>query len=134
MSEPWYTVKCLFHHPDLNHPGDDFLYEERLTLWKAESFEEAHRMAEEEARRYASENNCVFVKSTDSFHLFEEEIVAGGEIYSTMRGSNLQPDAYFRTFCVTNRDRLLPLRPPQKDLKAGQPDGTDNSGASPLRV
>jgi hypothetical protein len=110
MKEPWYSVKCLFHHPTRKADGEDFLYEERVTLWKAESFEEAHRMAEEEARRYAAEAKCVFVASTDSFHLFEEELSAGAEVYSSMRGSNLQPTAYRKTFCVTARDRLKPLQ------------------------
>jgi len=46
MEEPWYSVKCLFHHPRLNDRGDDYLYEERITLWKVETFEEAHAHAE----------------------------------------------------------------------------------------
>jgi hypothetical protein len=114
MSEPWYSVKCLFHHPTRKAAGEDFLYEERITLWKASSFEEAHRLAEEEARQYASEAKCVFVASTDSFHLFEEELSVGTEAYSMMRGSNLQPAAYRKTFCVTARDRLKPLHTDEK--------------------
>ena len=110
MSEPWYSVKCLFHHPTRKADGEDFLYEERVTLWRAESFEAAHRLAEEEARHYATESKCVFVASTDSFHLFEEEILSGAEVYSSMRGSNLQPGIYRKTFCVTDRDRLKSLQ------------------------
>lgn len=110
MSEPWYSVKCLFHHPARKVEGEDFLYEERITLWKAESFEEAHRLAEEEARQYATESHCVFVASTDSFHLFDEEIAQGVEVYSTMRGSNMSPATYRKTFCVTARDRIKPLQ------------------------
>jgi hypothetical protein len=65
MSEPWYSVKCLFHHPKRKSGDEDFLYEERITLWKASSFEEAHRLAEIEAHQYAMEAKCVFVASTD---------------------------------------------------------------------
>jgi len=115
MNESWYSVKCLFHHPKLNDRGDDFLYEERITLWKAASFEEAHGFAEKEAHIYAKENSCIFIKSTDSFHLFDAEIIQGVEIYSTMRGSNLVPELYSKTFCVTERDRLLPLHPSGKN-------------------
>ena len=113
MNEPWYTVKCLFYHPTRRSAGDDFLYEERVTLWRAESFQEAHGLAEEEARQYAEEAKCVFVKSTDSFHLFDQEVGSGVEVYSAMRGSNLRPDYYEKTFCVTSGDRLMPLREPQ---------------------
>jgi hypothetical protein len=110
MNEPWYSVRCLFHHPTRQKPGEDFLYEERITLWRAPSFQEAHRLAEEEARQYAIEADCVFVDSTDSFHLFDEEISQGSEIYSVMRGSNMQPPVYKSTFCITDRDRAKPLK------------------------
>ena len=109
MSEPWYTVKCLFDHPDRKSDGESFLYEERITLWRASSFEEAHRLAEEEGRRYASEAGCVFLGSTDSFHLFDDDVAQGTEIYSAMRGSNLEPSVYRQKFCLTARDRAKPL-------------------------
>jgi hypothetical protein len=114
MSAPWYSVKCLFHHPTRKAADEDFLYEERITLWRASSFEEAHRLAEEEARQYASEAKCVFVASTDSFHLCDGELSPGTEAYSAMRGSNLQPATYRSTFCVTSRDRLKPLHSDEK--------------------
>ncbi|MBI5381955.1 MAG: DUF4288 domain-containing protein [Opitutae bacterium] len=114
-SEPWYAVKCLFHHPTRKAEDEDFLYEERITLWKAPSFVEAHRMADEEASLYAKEAKCVFVKSTDSFHLFDQEVGSGIEVYSTMRGSNLRPEYYEKTFCITARDRLKPLRETKKE-------------------
>lgn len=112
MNNDLYSVRCLFCHPTRKSEDEDFLYEERITLWRAESFEEAHRMAEKEARQYAEEAKCSFLKSTDSFHLFERAMESGIEVFSTMRGSNLQPQNYERTFCVTGRDRLKPLYGP----------------------
>ena len=109
MKASWYSVKCLFHHPTRKSDGEAFLYEERVTLWSAASFEEAHRLAEKEGRQYAKEAGCVFVASTDSFQLFDDELSPGVEVYSSMRGSNLQPSDYRVTFCVTARDRLKPL-------------------------
>jgi hypothetical protein len=105
MNQPWYTVKCLFHHPTRKAEGEAYLFEERVTLWKADTFEAAHRLAEAEAREYASEANCVFVASTDSFHLFDRIVKQGTEVYSIMRGSNLKPNVYRDTFCITKRDR-----------------------------
>lgn len=98
MRQPWYSVRCLFHHPSRKNDGEAYLYEERTTIWKAASFDEAHRLAEEEARKYAEEANCVFIGSADSFHLFDESISEGVEIFSVMRGSNFDPDAYKDTF------------------------------------
>ncbi len=109
MTEPWYSVKCLFDHPTRAKEGEDHLYEERITLWRASSFEEAHRLAEQEARRYAAEVNCLFIGSTDSFHLFDDDISHGCELYSVMRGSNMTPSIYRSTFCITKRDRAKPL-------------------------
>jgi len=128
MNEPWYSVKCLFHHPDRKAAGEGFLYEERITLWKTASFEEAHRLAEEEARQYAAEAGCVFVDSTDSFHLFDEEVSQGTEVFSIMRGSNLQPRDYKYTFCLTERDRTKPLKEPI------QPPQTTTGSSAPDRV
>jgi hypothetical protein len=110
MNEPWYTVKCLFHHPTRKAEEELYLFEERTTLWKADSFEEAHRLAEDEARVYASEAHCVFVASTDSFHLFDSTVKQGTEVYSTMRGSNMEPSVYRNTFCITKRDRAGALK------------------------
>jgi hypothetical protein len=47
MTEPWYSVRCLFHDQDRA------LYEQRITLWQAESFEHAIEQAEREANEYA---------------------------------------------------------------------------------
>ena len=49
MSEPWYSVKCLFFHPTRAREGEDYLYEERITLWRASTFEEAHALALKQA-------------------------------------------------------------------------------------
>ena len=109
MSVHWYSVKCLFHHPTRRALDERYLYEERITLWKANSIEEAHAKAEAEARRYAAEAACHFVDSTDSFLLEGESLDSGSEVYSIMRGSNFDPDQYQRTFCITDLERAKPL-------------------------
>ncbi|RYD35820.1 MAG: hypothetical protein EOP85_18725 [Verrucomicrobiaceae bacterium] len=107
MNEPvkWYSVKCLLHHPTRVRVGETYLYEERITVWKASSFEEAEEKAKVEAQQYAAEADAVLVGPTDSFHLFDEQLVEGTEVYSTMRGSNFEPDSYENTFCITWGDR-----------------------------
>ncbi|RYD25740.1 MAG: hypothetical protein EOP87_23895 [Verrucomicrobiaceae bacterium] len=105
--EEWYSVKCLLHHPTRAKDGDMYLYEERVTVWKATSHREAEEKARVEASTYAVEADAVLVNPTDSFCLFDGELGEGTEVYSLMRGSNLTPDFYENTFCVTSRDRMM---------------------------
>jgi hypothetical protein len=77
-----------------------------ITLWKATTFEEAHKLAWEEARTYAAEAKCIFLERSDAFHLFDDKIMVGTELYSTMRGSNFKPEQYISTFIETKRDRI----------------------------
>ena len=102
--EPWFAVKCLFSHPNRANESDGNLYEERITIWHASTFEEAFALAEAEAREYASDD-CVFIRATDSFHLFDESVGQGSEVWSVMRGSHMDAELYAKTFCTTPRDR-----------------------------
>ncbi len=101
----WIAVRCLFSHPTRASDAELNLYEERITLWKARSFKEAYAMADADALVYAAEANCIFIRSTDAFHLFENDIRSGAEVWSTMRGSGMSPELYIVTFCDTPRDR-----------------------------
>lgn len=47
----WYTARCLFRIPDEDPESDEFWYEERLTLWQAQSHAEASALAKAEATR-----------------------------------------------------------------------------------
>ena len=102
--EPWFAVKCLFSHPSRANETDGNLYEERITLWRVSTFEEAFSLAEAEAREYASDD-CIFVRATDCFHLFDESVGHGSEVWSVMRGSHFDAETYAQTFCATSRDR-----------------------------
>jgi hypothetical protein len=103
--QPWFAVKCLFSHPARADASERFLYEERITLWRASSFQEAFALAEAEAAEYARSSTCTFVRATDSFHLFEDSVSHGSEVWSVMRGSGMEPELYAETFCATPRDR-----------------------------
>lgn len=112
--QPWYAVRCLFSHPTRTKDGDGTLYEERITLWKCDAWQEAYLKAEKEAKEYAEEENCIFIKATDSFHLFDRELKEGTESWSTMRGSFLDSETYENTFCSTSRDRAHDITIEQK--------------------
>ena len=101
----WIAVRCLFSHPTRASDSELNLYEERITVWRAGSFKEAYAMADADALVYAAEEDCIFIRSTDAFHLFEKNIRSGAEVWSTMRGSGMTPELYITTFCDTPRDR-----------------------------
>ena len=46
----WYTVRCLFG----SARGEGYSYEERMTLWCTDSFDNAISLAETEAATYAA--------------------------------------------------------------------------------
>ena len=97
-------MKCLFSPPNRASDANGNLYEERLTIWQASTFEEAFALAEVEARAYATDD-CQFVRAAQSFHLFDESAGHGSKVWSVMRGSHMELELYIATFCTTPRDR-----------------------------
>ena len=89
------------------------LYEERITLWKSGTWEEAFRLAKEEALSYADDCDAKFIETTDSFHLFEKNPGHGSEVWSLMRDSFLAEETYLNAFCCTNRDRATQFVEPE---------------------
>ena len=96
--QPWFSVRCHFA---LNDDGP-FDYEERITLWRADSAEEAIESAENEACRYADSLGYRYLNACSSYHLFDTGFaVEGKEIYSEMRQSKLNSDAYLDRYFFT---------------------------------
>lgn len=99
MSEPWYSVRCLFHNPDQG------LYEERITLWQADSFDHAIEQAELEANEYAEILDLRYVGLAQAYHLGEDTIASGSEVFSLCRDSDLEANAYIDAFFDTGNER-----------------------------
>ncbi len=102
--EPWYGVRTLYRFP----PGtadSSVLYEERVVVFKARSMEAAISLAEIEGRTYAQENQCEYLEYVLAFHIFASVLGAGTEVFSLMRDSALEPDAYIDTFFDTGAER-----------------------------
>jgi hypothetical protein len=114
----WFSVRCIFR-------GDDDTptsYEERITVWRAMSFEEAIALAEAEAGDYAELVGSRYLGLAQAYHLFDE-IGHGVEVYSLIRDSNLPPDAYLSTFFDTRWERQGTLGAPPADQPV-QPEST----------
>lgn len=76
-------------------PGQNekYLYEERITLWKAESLDAAIELAEQEAKSYARDGD-EFLGFSQGFALPEPIAAHGAEVFSLLRESNLEPEEY----------------------------------------
>jgi hypothetical protein len=119
----WFAVRCVFRSgwpepsPD-DPPGHD--YEERITLWRASSAEEAIAKAEAEAQDYAStieEAPSEFLGLSQSYELFDNP-EDGAEVFSLIRRSVLNPEDYLTAFFDTGDER-------QADTSDGSSRGTD---------
>jgi hypothetical protein len=94
----WYSAKCIFRHSETKARRQ--IYEERIILLRAESFEAAIIKAEKEAAQYCrNSDDCEYAGFVDVFKLDEEEKLADkSEIFSTMRTDDLSPGDYLERF------------------------------------
>ena len=82
------------------------LYEERITLWSAESLGEAIDLAESEAKECAG-NDAECLGLFQGFWLFDDLTLTtqGIEAFSLLRESDLEPKEYLDTFFDTGSER-----------------------------
>ncbi|SCL69485.1 hypothetical protein GA0070606_5096 [Micromonospora citrea] len=101
----WYAVRSVFQYGN----AAPHVYEERITIWRASSFDAAVVMAEAEAAEYTEGVDRVHLGFAQVHHLSAEP-GHGAEIYSLMRDSNLPADAYLDRFFDTGDERqgILP--------------------------
>ena len=103
-AEPWFSVRCILAFTD----DASTLYEERVTLWRASSFEEAIERAEREAREYVGGLDGEYVGLAQAYHLADEHLEDGSEVFSMMRESELTAAAYITQFFDTGRENNGP--------------------------
>jgi hypothetical protein len=93
----WYSAKCIFRY--LETDARRQMYEERIILLRADSFEAALVKAEREARRYCKNlDDYEYTGFTDVFKLFDETLADKTEIFSSMRASDLSTGEYLERF------------------------------------
>jgi hypothetical protein len=97
----WYTVRCVFRRTSWE--GRPF--EERITLWRAESLDDAIELAEREARTYADETGVEYLLFSQAYQLSDgAEPGNGTEVFSLLRDSELAPRNYIDTVFSTGRE------------------------------
>ncbi|MGV9264961.1 hypothetical protein ACWDRR_09890 [Kitasatospora sp. NPDC003701] len=98
----WYAVRCVFHWDACEGTP----YEERLTLWQAVSTNRAIARAEAEARTYAEENGLRYLGLAQCYRLATEGRPGDGdEVFSLLRDSSLDGEAYLDRYFDTGHER-----------------------------
>jgi hypothetical protein len=97
----WFGVRCIVAHPESS-------YEERITLWQADSFDEAVAMAEADAEAYAEDSGATFLGFAQAF-VMAEAPGHGSEVFCLERESELEPDEYLDAFFDTGAEREASL-------------------------
>ena len=107
----WFAVRCLFEKGWLPGDEEESVYEERITLWRAASVEEAVARAEAEAQTYAAaipEEPDRYLGLAQAFALGDGPR-DGVEVFSLLRASRLPAEEYLDAFFDTGSERLRTL-------------------------
>ncbi len=95
----WYSVRVVLEW------GMAGTYEERVTLWRAASFDEAIELAEREAVEYSESVAGRYLGIAQAYHIGSEEPSHGDEVFSLLRTSELGPSEYVTAFFDTGDER-----------------------------
>jgi hypothetical protein len=95
--EHWFAVRHVVRN------GRAF--EERITLWSADSFNAAIETARREAERYAKlDASWVLLDLFQAYEVGDDEFADGSEVFSLIRESDLEPDEYIERFFATGTE------------------------------
>jgi hypothetical protein len=97
----WYSVRCVFRWTE----DEGMPYEERITLWRARSLDEALARSEREAAHYAAENDVTYLGLAQAYFAGDDpDLTDGSELFSLLRDSPLPPATYLTTFFDTGTE------------------------------
>ncbi|MFJ1704447.1 hypothetical protein [Kitasatospora sp. NPDC088346] len=95
----WYGVRCVFRWDSRPQA-----YEERITLWYADSIDRAIELAEAEAGEYAAGGGFEYLAIAQAYRMFDRP-GSGAEVFSLLRESPLEPDDYLDSYFDTGAER-----------------------------
>jgi hypothetical protein len=101
----WYAVRCIFRSGWPPEAAGK-TYEERITLWRADSFDHAIERAEAEAREYSTtltDSPDTYLGLAQAYRL-DDAPGDGAEIFSLLRDSNRKPKSYLNHFFDTGNE------------------------------
>lgn len=86
----WYSCKCIFRHDNVSPKKGKKVYEERVVLLRARSFDEAIELGEKEAEEYTQSLDGVkYMGFINVYHLFDKRMRHKAEVYSIMRENKM---------------------------------------------
>lgn len=95
----WFGAKTVYINDVFSAEQGVPCYEERIVVLRACSLDHAIESAEEEAEEYASWiSGKRYLGYVNVFHMFEESLESGAEVYSIMRSIDLSEDEYLERF------------------------------------
>src|SRR5437588_2682084 len=83
----WYGVRCVFAYgrgSSARASDERIGYEERVTVWRAETFDNAIAKAEAEAEGYASDVDAEYVGLAQAYRM-ADDLLDGAEVISLIR-------------------------------------------------
>jgi hypothetical protein len=105
----WFSVRCLFKLGQ----GVPATYEERITVWRASSPDEAVTLAEAEAGEYAADVAGEYLGLAQVYSM-DDQPGHGAELFSLLRDSTLAPTAYLDAFFDTGSERQGAIETPER--------------------
>ena len=116
---PSYSVRSVIRWRPRPDQSKKFIYEERITAWNAESLDAAIELAESEAKEYAEDKNFEALDLFQGYWLFEIGLISqGAEIFSLLRESDLDGDAYLDAFFDTGSERQADCMPTEPNTES----------------
>ncbi len=101
----WFSVRCVFRSTRRSGSTKRNLYEERITIWRVASFNDAIKRAERDARQYAEDTDSEYIELAQAFHISPNRLTSGTEVFSLMRESNYYPKKYLDTYFDNGNER-----------------------------
>lgn len=100
--EPWYGVRMLYQLTGTSKQA----YEERVMIVRADDGADAVQLAEQLSKSYESDTTK-YLGDAMAFHIFDENgpcLGPGTEVFSLIRESELEPNAYVGRFHDTGNE------------------------------
>lgn len=105
-AKEWYGARTIYRLDRYTSEYDStFLYEERIVVTKATSFDNAIAQAEKKTANYAAESEITYLGFVNVFKIVDDSITNNTEIYSLVRESKLLSIDYLDRFFDTGSER-----------------------------
>jgi hypothetical protein len=105
MVDDVYGVRCVLRHATAGTTSTHPCFEERITLWRADSIADAMALAAAEGRDYAATVHAEWCDVVQAFSLTDNPRFQGAEVFSLMRDSDLPIEDYVAGFFDTGSER-----------------------------